>query len=66
MALPLAQVERIMRNAGAERVTEKAVRRMQESATGIAEEVAGDAVALAREDGRESVTVEDVRRAVEA
>ncbi|MDY6766374.1 MAG: histone [Candidatus Nanohaloarchaea archaeon] len=65
MTLPLAVIERIMRNAGADRVTEGAVRAMQESAQSIADEVVKDAAAAARRDGRDEVTVGDVEAALE-
>ncbi|MDY6769534.1 MAG: histone [Candidatus Nanohaloarchaea archaeon] len=65
MDLPLAVVERIMRNAGAERLTEGAVMAMRASAQDIADEVVADAADVARQDGRDTVTVEDVERALE-
>lgn len=65
MELPLAEIERIMRNAGAERLSENAVLVMQDSAQDIAEELARDAVAVAREAGHRSVTAEDVQKAIE-
>lgn len=65
MDLPLAVIERIMRNAGADGIAEDAVREMRESSQRIAEEVVADAASIAREDGRDSVTVEDVERALE-
>ncbi len=65
MELPLAVVERIMRNAGADRVTEGAVRAMRDSSQSIADEVVGDAAATARRDGRDEVTVADVEAALE-
>lgn len=66
MELPLAVIERIMRNAGAEGLTEDAVVTMRDSAQGIAEEVVKDAVESARREGRDTVTVEDVEKALEA
>ncbi len=65
MELPLATIERIMKNAGAERLSEDAVDRMRDSAQALAEELASDAVAIASEEGRDSVTRDDIRRAVE-
>lgn len=65
MELPLAVVERIMRQAGADGITDSAVIAMQASAQDIAEEVAGDAAAMAERDGRSTVTVEDVENALE-
>lgn len=65
MDLPLATIERIMRNAGADRLTEDAVATMQGSAQALAEELASDAVAVAAEDGRDRVGRDDIRKAVE-
>ncbi|MFB6265726.1 MAG: histone family protein [Candidatus Nanohaloarchaea archaeon] len=65
MEIPLAEVERIMRNAGAEKVTENAVRTLRDSGQELSKELAKDAVKVSRESGRDSVTVEDVRKAVE-
>lgn len=65
MAIPLAVIERIMRNAGAQGVSEDAVRAMRDSAQSIAEEVVQDAADIAVEDGRDNITVEDVERALE-
>ncbi|MDY6761744.1 MAG: histone-like protein [Candidatus Nanohaloarchaea archaeon] len=65
MELPLAVIERIMRNAGAERLTEDAVIAMQDSAQSIAEEVVADAAAAAEAAGRDEVSVADVEQALE-
>lgn len=65
MELPLATIERIMRNAGAERLSDDAVDEMQHSSQEIAEEVAQDAVAHMREEGRDTLEREDVRYAIE-
>lgn len=65
MELPLAAIERIMRNAGAERMTEDAVLALQESAQGLVDEMVRDAVAVAEEDGRARITRGDIRDAIE-
>ncbi|MDY6770069.1 MAG: histone [Candidatus Nanohaloarchaea archaeon] len=65
MELPLAVIERIMRNAGAERLTEDAVIAMQDSAQAIAEEVVADAAEAARAAGRDEVAVADIEQALE-
>lgn len=65
MELPLAAIERIMRNAGADGLTEDAAKALRGSAQDIVEEMARDAVTIAREDGRDEVTVDDIRRAIE-
>lgn len=66
MGLPLAVIERIMRNAGAKGLSEDAVREMRDSAEDIAGEVIGDAARIAREEGRDTINVEDVERAMES
>ncbi|MFB6265858.1 MAG: histone family protein [Candidatus Nanohaloarchaea archaeon] len=66
MELPLAVVERVMRNAGAEKIEENAVIAMRSSSQSIAEEVAKDAVSAAREEGRDRITAEDVEKALES
>ncbi len=65
MDLPLAHVERIMRNAGATSLAEDAIAELRDSTTEIAAEVARDAVQHAQDERRETVTVADVRYAVE-
>lgn len=65
MRIPLAEVERIMRNAGAERISESAIEELRDSAQEIAEEVAEDAVRIARENGHDRVARSDVEQAKE-
>ncbi len=62
--LPLAAMERIMRNAGAQRVSSEAVKLLQESTHSLGEELAEDAVQLARSSGDSTVDVDHVKRAV--
>lgn len=63
--IPLAHVERIMRNAGAKRLSDEAIEELRDSAEEIAEEVAADAVRIAEQDGRSGITLDDVRAAIE-
>lgn len=65
MELPLATVERIMRKAGADRLTENAIISMRESAGAIADEVADEAVENARQRGNGAVAMEDLEKALE-
>lgn len=65
MRIPLAEVERIMRNAGAERISEAAIEELRDSAQEIAKEVAEDAVKAAADAGHDRVERSDVERAKE-
>jgi len=62
--IPLAVAERILRKAGAERVSEEAKRIFRDSIEEIAEEVAKKAVDLAKHAKRKTVKPEDVKLAV--
>lgn len=62
--LPIAPVERIIRNAGAERVSEYAKKALAEAMEEYAEKVARKAIELARHAGRKTVKAEDVKRAL--
>jgi histone H3/H4 len=66
MRLPLASIERVMRNAGAETTSTEAVELLRESTQELAEELAADAVRLAQENGRSTIEVADIEEAVEA
>lgn len=66
MQLSLASIERIMRNAGAKKLSSEAVTELRESTQELGEELAQDAVRIAREDGRSTITVADIRKAIEA
>ncbi|MCW7071977.1 MAG: histone family protein [Candidatus Methanospirareceae archaeon] len=63
--LPIAPVTRIVRNAGAERVSEDASQALVEVLEEYGEEVAERAVALAKHAGRKTVKREDILEAVE-
>lgn len=64
MKLPRAAIERIMRNAGAEHVTEDAVDTLQESTTELGEELARDALQVAREHDRTRIEDTDIEDAI--
>lgn len=63
MELPRAPLERIMRQAGAERVSEDAVEALRESVEEVADDVAQDAVESAGDDDRSTVQRDDVHAA---
>lgn len=58
--LPLAPVHRIIKNAGAERVSESASRELRKGLEELSIEVAKDAIKLAEHDGRKTVKARDI------
>ncbi len=62
--LPLAPLERLMRKAGAERVSEDAVIALRDSIEDMAQEVADEALRAARHARRRTVKREDIELAV--
>ena len=60
MSLPNAPVERIIRNAGAERVSEEAVEELRDALEDLGEEIASDAMGVADHAGRNTVKAEDI------
>lgn len=66
MELPLASIERIMRNAGAKKIGSDAIELLRDSTQELGEELAKDAVRHAREAGRSTIEVEDIENAINA
>ncbi len=65
MILAKAPVDKMIRKAGAERVSEDAVVTMAENLENFGVEVAQEAIELADHAGRKTVRAEDIRLALE-
>jgi len=65
MSLPNAPVERIIRKAGAERVSEDAVEELRIAVQEAGDEIAQDAINLAEHANRNTVKKEDVEMATQ-
>lgn len=62
-ALPLAAVERLLKNSGAKRVSESAKTQMRDVLEEIAAEIAKQAISFAKHAGRSTVKAEDIKLA---
>lgn len=62
--IPTAPIDRLMRKAGANRVSEEASKKMVEELEDYASEVARRAANVARHSGRKTVKVEDIKLAL--
>ncbi|MBN2014893.1 MAG: NFYB/HAP3 family transcription factor subunit [Candidatus Altiarchaeota archaeon] len=58
--LPLAPVERVMRNAGAERISIDAVKRAADEAELVIKRLTEDAQKIAHGEGRATITSKDI------
>jgi len=61
--IPLAAMEKIMKNAGANRVSDKAKETLKNVVEDIAEDIASDAVKFAMHAGRKTVKAGDIKLA---
>ncbi|MBW2965758.1 NFYB/HAP3 family transcription factor subunit [Candidatus Woesearchaeota archaeon] len=61
--LPLAAMEKILKSAGAERVSDKAKAALKDELENIAEEIASQAVKLSIHAGRKTVKSGDIKLA---
>jgi histone H3/H4 len=61
--LPLAAMDRLLRKAGAGRVSEDAKAALAELLEEVAEDIGTEAIALARHAGRKTVKEEDIKLA---
>jgi len=59
--LPLAPFERILKDAGAKRVSKSAMKEFAIVIEGMADAIATDAIKYAKHAGRKTVTGEDIR-----
>ena len=62
--LPIAPVKRLLKNAGAARISDSAAEELAAVLEAYGEEIAADATKLAKHAGRKTVKAEDVKLAV--
>jgi len=61
MPLPIASVEKIIRKAGAHRVSKGAAKELASYLEGVATEIAKEAITLSEHAGRKTVKAEDIK-----
>ena len=61
--LPLAAMEKILKQSGAERVSDKAKVALKDAVEGIADQIAAKAIKLANHAGRKTIKAGDIKLA---